>query len=78
MLYKYQEKNRLYSQDCYQRGFTMIKGSVREADMTALVIYICNNKASKHMNERDRTERRNGHIHNYYCRLFDTTHSLGY
>lgn len=56
----------------------MIKGSVREADMTALVIYICNNKASKHMNERDRTERRNGHIHNYCCRLFDTTHSLGY
>ena len=76
-LYKYQEKNRLYSQDCYQRVFTMIKGSVCEADMTALVIHICNNKASKHMNECDRTERRNGHIHNYSCRLFDTTHSLG-
>lgn len=47
-----EKKNRLYSKDCYQRGFKMIKGSIHEEDMTAFVMYICNNKASKYMNEK--------------------------
>ena len=96
------EKNRLYSQECYQRGFTMIKDQfvkktwqpsvqfslvaqsrptlcdpINRSTPGLSVHHICNNKASKYMNESDRTERRNGQIHNCSCRLFDTTHSLG-
>ena len=41
-----EKNNRLYSKDCYQRGFKMIKGSVHEEDMTASVLCICDDSLS--------------------------------